>query len=464
MTTGITSLIRTVSLLLLLITTFPVFAQEGMSNLCQIVEIVEDPYVSRKITAEEIPFLRNGYFDPPANSDNSASIVLTFKLSSSLLEYDYMDNAAILNELQEILSEQHQINTVDFIIIIGAASPEGNTSVNEKLAKERAQAIRTYIMWKFPQMNRERIYALSVGENWQGLRDMVEDDKNAPYRQEIINIIDSRADSDAKMANIRSIGGGSAYRYLQDHILPHLRAGVACKIYYKNEPSRPVVTPEPVEPEPVVKQEPVQPVVAPDTQPKPIAVVIPVEESGGERLSRPLFAIKTNLLFDVVSMLNVEIEVPIGPRWSVAGEYIFPWWLWSKKQYCIETITGHLEGRYWFGEREKRLQLTGWFAGLYTGAGYYDFEWEDKGHQGEYYSVGLSGGYAHKISKTGKWRMEYSLGAGYLHTNYREYVPELGTDNHWHLVRQKSDGSSWIGPTRAKVSLVWMLHCNYNKK
>ncbi|MFR5958536.1 MAG: DUF3575 domain-containing protein [Bacteroides stercoris] len=43
--------------------------------------------------------------------------------------------------------------------------------------------------------------------------------------------------------------------------------------------------------------------------------------------THPLFALKTNLLFDVALIPNFEIEIPIGRHWSVNGEYMFPWWL-----------------------------------------------------------------------------------------------------------------------------------------
>ena len=62
---------------------------------------------------------------------------------------------------------------------------------------------------------------------------------------------------------------------------------------------------------------------------------------------KPLFALKTNLLFDLLSGLNVEVEVPIGKHFSLAGEWIFPWWLWEKKQYALEILNGNLELRYW---------------------------------------------------------------------------------------------------------------------
>ena len=157
------------------------------------------------------------------------------------------------------------------------------------------------------------------------------------------------------------------------------------------------------------------------------------------------------------------MEVPIGQRWSVAAEGIFPWWLYEKKQYALEILNGNIEGRYWWGERSRRDQLTGWFTGVYAGGGYYDVEWKTKGYQGEFFSAGITGGFAHKIGRN--LRMEYSLGIGYLTNKYREYTPQqCGVDGEWHLIKQGNGTSNWIGPTRAKVSLVWMINSGNNKK
>ena len=173
---------------------------------------------------------------------------------------------------------------------------------------------------------------------------------------------------------------------------------------------------------------------------------------------RSVIAVKTNLLFDAATALNIELEVPIGKRWSIAGEYIFPWWLWENKQYCLQVLSGSLEGRYWLGDRVGKERLIGWFTGLYAGGGYYDIGLGDKGYQGEFFiASGISGGYAHTISKDGNWRMEYSLGVGFLQTKYREYVPKKGIDEQWHLIHQANGKQSWLGPTKAKISLVWMF-------
>ena len=180
---------------------------------------------------------------------------------------------------------------------------------------------------------------------------------------------------------------------------------------------------------------------------------------------RPAIAFKTNLLFDAATILNAEIEVPLGKRWSIAGEWMFPWWITKDNGNALQVMAGNLEAKYWLGSKEKRDArpvMTGWFAGAYAGGGLYDLQYKDNGYQGEFYiAAGLSAGYAHTINKSGSLRMEYSLGIGYLSTDYRYYE---GMEDNEFLV-WKYDGSyTWIGPTKAKVSLVWMFHINKKRK
>ncbi len=171
---------------------------------------------------------------------------------------------------------------------------------------------------------------------------------------------------------------------------------------------------------------------------------------------RSLFALKTNLLYDAISAVNLELEVPIGESYSVASELIFPWWLSDSRQDCFELLNFNVEGRYWFGSRENRAQLTGWSAGLYVGGGYYDLERNGKGYQGEHLlSGGVSCGYAHSIG--GSARLEYSLGLGFVTTKFREYHAQK-CDSQWLLVRQRYGRTTWFGPTRLRVSLVFMLN------
>lgn len=180
-------------------------------------------------------------------------------------------------------------------------------------------------------------------------------------------------------------------------------------------------------------------------------------------------AIKTNLLFDLLTMINFEVEVPIKQHWSVAGELIFPWWTMDNhqadsKRNRLQLLNGNLEGRYWLGDRTNSLPLTGWFAGLYVGTATYDFEYHAKGRQGDaLFVAGVSGGYAHPINKARNLRLEYSLGVGYMTTFYHYYVAEFCSNNCWHAVEKRSGRYKWYGPTRAKVSLSWLFDCKVKR-
>lgn len=177
---------------------------------------------------------------------------------------------------------------------------------------------------------------------------------------------------------------------------------------------------------------------------------------------RPLLALKTNLLFDAALMPNVEIEVPVDKRWSVNGEYAFPWWQFDRGKYCMQVLMGGLEGRYWLGSRksrEDREVLTGHFLGLYAGGGKYDLQWGEKGYQGEFFiAAGVSYGWATRIAR--HLHLEFNIGIGLLRTDYRHYHAR---DNYQTLLWQENGKYTWFGPTKAKISLVWLLNRRVKK-
>ncbi len=176
----------------------------------------------------------------------------------------------------------------------------------------------------------------------------------------------------------------------------------------------------------------------------------------------PFFAFKSNLLFDAATAINISVEVPIGQRWSISAEWMFPWWLSDDKSTAIQLLSSNIEGRYWLGERRGKMKMTGFFAGYYVGGGLYDLRLDSKGYQGEFYiASGLCGGYAHALNQSGTLRMEYSLSIGYLSTDYRYY--EGRADNRF-MVWQYNGHYSWFGPTKGAVSFVWMLNINKKRK
>lgn len=232
-------------------------------------------------------------------------------------------------------------------------------------------------------------------------------------------------------------------------------------------------------------------------------------------MRHPLFALKTNLLFDVATFLNAELEVPIRSRWSVMAEVVWPWWLQrSHNRWCNEMGSVSLEGRFWFRPWQyhstfrqwrdsHRAPLTHGFVGAYVAGGYYDFQLPTKydypeglsnydyylkGRQGEFLSAGLTLGVSRYLGR--RTRFEASIGVGAAYTEYRTYHidanNDIEPDRDQHLWRDEHDGKYdmlswlhlrdpnprsnrryfWVGPTKAKLSIVWLLTkpCRKNKK
>ncbi len=397
----------------------------------------------------------------PGNPEPHPSFLsFYFTHNSSLLMQDYYTNRANLEKLDEVLKDTVSASDMDSIIISGSASLIGSFEVNSRLSYKRALAVSTYIKWKHPGIYNDRVKILPTVFNWNVLIGLIENDPFVPGKDEVLEILNSPIDDQSKAAQIKQLRRGNTEAYIRRNFAKDMR--MATSVFFTSKEIQKEI------------QQPESPQVQNDSLPavieevKKVNEVITVPEGFPEteysevlpqtKLRKPLFALKTNLLFDLVSGLNIEVEVPLGTRFSLAGEWIFPWWVYEKKQYALEILNGSLELRYWFGHRTKDNLLTGWHMGVYGGAGLYDIEWKTKGYQGEFIiPFGLSGGFTHKISKN--LRMEYALGIGYMSNKYREYVPQkCGYDNEWHLIKQGQGKNTWIGPTRAKISLVWMIN------
>ena len=174
-------------------------------------------------------------------------------------------------------------------------------------------------------------------------------------------------------------------------------------------------------------------------------------EAQQEKSMTTVLAVKNNLLYDLALAPNIEIEVPIGRRWSLNTEYKCPWWTNGSRDFCYQLLSGGIEGRYWLGSREHRSRITGHFIGLYAEGGVYDFQFGGDGYQGKYYGAsGLTYGYVKQIAR--HLALEFSFGVGYLTTEYRKYTPYKED-----LIWTNSGRYNFIGPTKAKVSLVWLI-------
>lgn len=165
-------------------------------------------------------------------------------------------------------------------------------------------------------------------------------------------------------------------------------------------------------------------------------------------------ALKTNLLYDVLSAVNFSVEFPIGDRFSIEVQDIFPWWNWGPhgNKYAMQYLSVGPEFRWWFSRTDDRKYLTGHWVGLYAHAGKYDLQRDkDICRQNKFFSTGLSYGYSMPICS---WlNMEFTVSVGYARMKFQHYQP---SDDYENLYKDKynSGKMDYFGPTKLGVTLT----------
>lgn len=272
---------------------------------------------------------------------------------------------------------------------------------------------------------------------WEEVYRWVAADDRVPDREEVLMLIQYHYGNFDRLENLlRYLDGGKPYAYLKLHIFPRIsrRNAVHEKLAVTG------------------LRMPANTLPAVRIEAGGIVPPAPVAEKEPSLSRRVIVAVKNNVLYDLALAPNIEVEFAIGKRWSLNTEYKCPWWLNERDNFCYQLLSGGVEARCWLGNRKKRSRLTGHFLGVYAEGGTYDFQFkEDKGYRGRYYgAAGLTYGYTHQFAAC--LALEFSLGVGYLETEYRKY-----TTYKRDLVWTNSGRYHFIGPTKAKVSLVWLI-------
>ena len=387
---------------------------------------------------------------------------INYRFDSSVIDPEYRNNRQALEQF-DLTIRSLTTKSIDSIVIITQASPEGVLEHNNALARRRGDAMRRHMRTNYPELcSLLRVY--DEGESWSQLRDFVVGDTiiSEKERSRILRILDDKTIS----VGTRKwrLERDTKYGYIYKTYYPILRNSAVYLIYVDGELVKPISL---------------------DTPPAPTMMLRPtalaslngatrVEEQTPEQIIKTtesttkrdtlLFALKSNMLYDALTVLNAELEVPISRHFSVAVEYLFPWWERGNK-YCLQLLELGVEGRYWFRNNvNKRDRLTGHFLGVYGMSAMYDIQKDyNPAHQGEFWSAGLTYGYAMRVGKQKRISLEFALSVGYLTTDYRNYFP---ADDYSELYIDKLGYGRlrYFGPTKLKVSLVVPFNIGYNKK
>lgn len=364
------------------------------------------------------------------------------------IEEDYLDNAYQISRIKDILARSTRI---DSIVIYAYASPEGAYHRNVWLSERRAEAARDFILQHLPAttvLHPDNIYLRPMAENWQGLDAELERNYHLPNRDRVMKIMRANIPTETKKWRLKKLDDGYTYNIIIRKHMPELRLATWICVY--------APMPELGEVKPVVMEVRDTFFMPPPLQPmKPLKFEDPKER-------KTILALKTNLLYDALTLVNYSIEVPIGKQYSALFYHQFPWWRWGKanNEYCIRFLSIGGEGRWWFKPQPRlnpkdgrwRDKLVGHFLGVYAESGKWDFEFGRKiCHQGEHWSAGLSYGFSKPISK--RLNLEFSLSVGYASIAYRKFAPSNDYEILW---RDPVKHGRWnyIGPTKAQISLV----------
>lgn len=414
---------------------------------------------------------------------DSLRTTIYYRTASARLELPYMDNdrhlAALGDSIRSLGSDPAVV--LRRILIQASASPDGNTKYNKELTRKRGEDLRDYL--KDNLSLPDSIFALQPqGEGWSELAEKL-GRTDAPWRDKAITIIRDTPEwvvregkvVDGRKRQLMNLAGGRAWQYMKENLFDSLRSGalVVCEMERIER-----VKPKPESAQAELKPAPEQavdnvmnPDDTVDTAGKELETTatlynkedetIPQDNTDKEAAEKKPFymAAKTNLLYDAALVPNVGLEVYLSGGWSVGGDWMYAWWSKDSKHRYWRIYGGELEVRKYFGSKAAEKPLQGHHVGVYAQGLTYDFETGGKGYLSDFnYGFGLEYGYSLPVAK--RLNIDFGIGVGYSGGKYKVYDPEDGC-----YVYKETKKRRWFGPTKAEISLVWLLgHGNENKK
>lgn len=170
-------------------------------------------------------------------------------------------------------------------------------------------------------------------------------------------------------------------------------------------------------------------------------------------------AVKSNLLYDLTSTINLGVEFPLAPKWTMDVSGNVNLWNFSDNRKWKQLIV-QPEARYWLCER-----FNGHFFGAHLLGGIYNFSNLDmdfkflgtdfsklKDHRYEGWMVGGGVVYGYHWLLSRRWSLEGVIGLGYIYTRYdKYYCPTCGKQ------LENNKAHHYVGPTKLALNLIYVF-------
>ena len=380
----------------------------------------------------------------------SDTLEVHFRVGQSEIDLGYANNEKVIADFTQLVRQHYagvpkenmQLN------VYAGASPEGPSELNRRLGEQRGLALKSLLLDRLGDVV-EHVYVVNQGARWGGLYKMIEQ-SDEPWKFQVMEILSKKPEKDEwkvdpREAKLRKLRNGVVWQALNQQYLPELRSsGSAVLMQLTEEAVRDTL---------VIRDTIVY-------LPEPC---MPFEEPAD---TRPVWAVKTNLLLWGVIAPNVQVERALGTknRWSIEAEVFWPWWIWSHNAHAEQFGNLGVELRYWLGDRTRHHCLDGWHIGGGLAGGYYDFEWKrHEGWQGEYLNIYCNFGYQKRWGSRKQWAVDGGLALGYIPTKYRHYLGSsqfpVGHEerNDYHLMWQNSGWNHILGLTHANITIAYIF-------
>lgn len=413
-----------------------------------------------------------------------------FPVGVSGLDLSYRGNGAVLDSAFASISSRQRYSRLLHVNLKSGASPEGDVNLNKRLSERRLAALYSVFRDQLSIPDSSFVCS-SLGEDWEGLYSLVEK-SNMSCREEVLHIIRytpvwvirNGVVVDSRKRQLMNLQGGNVWRYMKEHFFPELRSCSVVECEFESVDSEetnsfPCCSKRENVPDTIVhyiRTDTIVHHIKIDT----IIVRVLVEPSvvrtdtvhvfnSTNKTCGPFYmGLKTNLLYDALLVPNIGAEFYLGKGWSVGGNWMYAWWHSNSRHRYWRIYGGEANLRKYFGTRVGNSPLSGHHLGIYGQLVTYDFEFGGKGIMGgkpggtiydkSHFGVGIEYGYSKPITR--RLNIDFCIGIGYLGGDYYEYVPK-GKCYVWQATKRRN----WFGPTKAEISLVWLIgRKNINNK